>query len=293
MSAESFSRMPAELLRLARDDPHRPAPHPGEAGDDGLRELGLHVEDEPVVDDATDHLVHVVGLAVRVGKDVEQVVVHPARRVGGLAQRRGLLAVLREEREVVLDRLDALLVRGHLEVGHARLAAVDARAAELLLRHVLAGDGLHEMRSRERHRPTPLHHRHEVGQARDVGGAGRAGSHQRRDLGDHPAHHDLLPEEEARAREQRAHRLLDPRARGVEQPHERDPLRQRELPQPRHLQLPGHAHRAGHDREVVRADGHHPPLDLPVSRHHAVGRRLLALHRALREVRAGRGCRAR
>ncbi len=60
---------PAELLRLARDDADRTPAHPREAGDDRLRELRLNVEVEAVVDDPADHLVHVVGLAVRVRHD--------------------------------------------------------------------------------------------------------------------------------------------------------------------------------------------------------------------------------
>ena len=88
---------------------------------------------------------------------------------------------------------------------------------------------------------------------------------------------DLLAEQVARAGEQRADRLLDARAGGVEQPDERDPLRQRELAQARDLDLAGHAHRAGHDREVVGADRDQPAVDLAVAGDDAVGRRLLAL----------------
>ena len=98
---------------------------------------------------------------------------------------------------------------------------------------------------------------------------------------------DLLAEQVARAGEQRADRLLDPRARGVEQPHERDPLGQRQLAQARDLHLAGHAHRAGHDREVVGGDGDHPPVDLAVAGDDAVGRRLLVLQPAHGVVDAG------
>ena len=182
---------------------------------------------------------------------------------------------------------DALLVVGHLEVADARLAAVHARAAELLLRDVLADRRAHEVRPGERHRAAALDHRDEVGQAGDVRGARRARAHQRRDLRDHAAHHDLLAEQVAGAGEQRADRLLDPRAGRVEQPDERDPLGQRELAQARDLDLAGHPHRAGHDREVVGADGDHAPVDAAVAGDHAVGRRVAALHRALGEVRLG------
>ena len=72
---------------------------------------------------------------------------------------------------------------------------------------------------------------------------------------------------------------------GVEQPDHRDALLQRELAQAGDLQLAGHAHRAGHHREVVGGHRHQPAVDLAVAGDHAVGGRLPALHRALREVR--------
>ena len=155
-----------------------------------LRPLRLDVEVLAVVDDPPDHLVHVVGLAVGLGQHVEQLLVargRPGRRVG--RTRRRLLAVAAAGTTGTrLIACDALLVVGDLEVADARLAAVHARAAELLLRDVLADRGAHEVRAGQRHRAAALDHRHEVGQARDVGGAGRARAHQRRDLRDDAAH---------------------------------------------------------------------------------------------------------
>ena len=87
--------------------------------------------------------------------------------------------------------------------------------------------------------------------------------------------------------------LLDSGAGRVEQPDQRDPLLQRQLPQPGHLQLAGHPHRAGHHGEVVGGDRSGPAVDVPPAGDHAVGRRVAALHRALREVGAGVDSRAR
>ena len=130
------------------------------------------------------------GLAVGLRQDVEQLLVHAVDRVGA---RRASAAAARssdgKNERYCLIALDALLVVGHLEVADARLAAVHARAAQLLLGDVLADGRLHEVRPGERHRAAALDHRHEVGQARDVGGAGRAGAQQRRDQRDHAAHH--------------------------------------------------------------------------------------------------------
>ena len=203
------------------------------------------------------------------------------------AQRRLLLAVGREEGEVGLDGLDALVVVVHLEVADPRLAAVDLGAAEVLHRDVLAGHGLGQVRARERHRALADHHRHEVREPRDVGGPGRAGAehrgHQRHDA----RHRHLLAEQVPGAGEQAARGLLDSRPGRVEQPDQRHPLLQRQLAQAAHLQLPGHPHRAGHHREVVGGDRARPAVDVAPAGDHAVGRRLAALHRALGEVRTG------
>jgi hypothetical protein len=93
-------------------------------------------------------------------------------------------------------------------------------------------------------------------------------------------------EEVARAGEHRPRRLLHTRAGGVEQPHERDALGQRELAQAADLNLTGHAHRSGHHREVVRAHRGQPAVHLAVAGDHAVGGSVHALHRALGEMRA-------
>ena len=220
------------------------------------------------------------------GQHVEQLVVHALDRVGRRAPRRRLAVVGGHVRQVLLDARDALLVVGHLEVADARLAAVHARAAELLLRDVLAHRRAHEVRAGERHRAAALDHRHEVGQPGDVGGARRARAHERRHLRDDAAHDDLLAEEVAAAGEERADGLLDPRAGAVEQPHEGQALGQRQLAQARDLDLAGHPHRAGHDREVVGGDRDQPAVDLAVAGDDAVGRRLLALQRAHRVVDA-------
>ena len=107
------------------------------------------------------------------------------------------------------------------------------------------------------------------------------GPEQRRDLGDHAAHDHLLAEQVARAGEHRAGGLLHARAGGVEQPHERDALGQRQLAQARDLELAGHAHRAGHHGEVVCTHGREAAVHLAVAGDHAVGGRVDAVHRAL------------
>ena len=181
LSAESFSRMPASCFGWFATMPTGRPPKRAKQVMIVLRPLRLDVEVLAVVDDPLDHVVHVVRVPRRLGHDVEQLLVHAVDRVRGLADRRLLLAVGREERQVRLDRLDALAIVGDLEVADARLAAVDLGAAEVLHADVLAGDRLHEMRAGERHRALSDDHRHEVGEPRDVGGARGAGSEHARD----------------------------------------------------------------------------------------------------------------
>src|SRR5262249_16832874 len=51
------------------------------------------------------------------------------------------------------------------------------------------------------------------------------------------------------------------------------------------LELAGHSHRAGHHGEVIGGDAAVATVDVAPAGDHAVGRRLLALHRPLGEVR--------
>ena len=120
----------------------------------------------------------------------------------------------------------------HLEVADAGLAAVHARAAELLLRDVLADRRAHEVRARERHRAAPA-----TPSARSRRGPGMYavpaahGPISAATCGTTPLITTSSRNRCAGAGEQRADRLLDARAGAVEQPHDRDPLGQRQLAQ--------------------------------------------------------------
>ena len=69
-------------------------------------------------------------------------------------------------------------------VDHARLARVHVAAAEVLGRDDLAGRGLHQRRAAEEDRALLLDDHRLVRHRRDVGAAGGAGAHHRRDLRD-------------------------------------------------------------------------------------------------------------
>ena len=147
-----------------------------------------------------------------------------------------------------------------------------------MLGDVLVRHRLDERGPAERERALVRDHRHEVGEARDIRGAGGAGADHRGDLRHHAAHHDLLAEQMAARREQADHvriaiRLrIDARAGRVDQPHDRHPAAQRELADARHLGLAREPHRAALDREVVRGGGDGPAVDLAPAAHDGIGR---------------------
>src|SRR5258705_4952653 len=68
-----------------------------------------------------------------------------------------------------------------------------------------------------------------------------------------------------------ADRLLDPRARRVDEPDHGHPLAEGDLPRAVALDLGRAPHGARHDREVVGDERGRAPVDLAESRHHAIG----------------------
>ena len=232
LSAESLSRIPASCLGWLATIPTGWPPKRAKQVISVLANFGLRSNHSPSSTISRDHVVHVVGLARGVGDDLHQLLRLPLDRVSsprapaasprswGGSRRGSCLTASMHSSSSLTSRSPT-----------PGLAAVDLGAAELLHRDVLAGDGFGQVRAGERHRALAGDHRHEVGERRDVGGAGGAGPHHRRDHRDHPRHLDLLAEEVAGAGEERAGRLLDAGAGRVEQPDERHPLGERHLAQ--------------------------------------------------------------
>src|SRR5207248_5058880 len=103
----------------------------GEAGDDVLGPVRLHGEELAVVDDSLDDLAHVVGPAGRRRHDVVELLDPAVDGVAALPNRRRLLVVTREERQVAAHGRQALGVVGYFEVGDAADLRVHGRAAHL------------------------------------------------------------------------------------------------------------------------------------------------------------------
>ena len=266
-----MSRRAGELHRLVGHDADRAALDAAEADEDVGREQLLDLEELLVVEDGGDHVVHVVGLVravrdERVERPVEVGELHVGRLV---VLRRRVEVVLREVGQHRLDVLDGVLLVGGHVVGVARLGVVGARAAEVLHRDVLAGDGLDHVGSGDEHRRGLVDHHGEVGDGGGVDVAAGAVAHDQADLRDHArgvhvAAEDLAVEPEA------DHALLDPRAGALVDADDRAAGLHREVHDLGDLLAVDLAQRAAEDREVLAEDAHHAAVDLAVAGHHAV-----------------------
>ena len=205
--------MPAELLGLVGDDPGGPPAEAREAGDDRLGPLALHVEDLAVVDDVVDHLVHVIRLAVGLGQHVEQLLVAALDRVGHRPYgRRGdsQFCGMNDRYCLIRSMHSSSLATSMSPTPDLRQCTREPPSSSWVTSSPTAA------RTRwgpaKSHRAAALDHRHEVGETRDVGGAGGARPEQRRDLRDHAAHDHLLAEQVTRSR-RTSHRPPPARAR--------------------------------------------------------------------------------
>ena len=208
---------PGERLRLVPDDPDRVTSEPGEAADDVLGVALLDLQELTVVDDLRDHLLDVVGLrrAVRdEGVELGRLAVGRIRRSG---VHRRLEVVLGQEREQVARVLEHRLLVGRGEMRDAGLLGVRRRAAELLLRHLLARHRLHDVGAGDEHVRAALGHQDEVGDRRRVDGAAGARPEHERELRHDPGGLDVPPED-LRVAGERDDALLDPRSARVVDP---------------------------------------------------------------------------
>ena len=101
-------------------------------------------------------------------------------------------------------------------------------AAELLEGDLLAGDGLHDVGSRDEHVARLVHHEDEVRHRRRVHGAAGARTEDDADLRDDAGREDIAVEDAAVA-VKRHDALLDARATRVVETDDRHPDRKREI----------------------------------------------------------------
>jgi hypothetical protein len=132
---------PGEVGRLVGDHADAAPAEPGEADHQVPRVGGVDLEEPAVVDHPADQLLDVVGL-VRVGRDqlVERLVLAVGRVVAG-HRRRVVDVVRRQVGEQLADGARQAASLGRVKCADAALRGVGRGAAQLLLRHLLVGDG--------------------------------------------------------------------------------------------------------------------------------------------------------
>ena len=243
-------------IRLVGDHADRPAVDAGESDDGGRGEQLVHLHEFAVVDDAADHVEHVIRLAVvvrhDVGKAFRGLAVRASRRIG--VHRRLGVAVRRQvgkHRARVVDRVGLVLAE---VVRHAGFRAVHESAAEVVHADRLTGGRLDDVRAGDEHVGVLLGHDDQVGQRRAVHGAAGARTQNQRDLRDEAAGVAGLAEDVAVLR-QRGDAFLDAGAAGVDDRDDRHLQVQRHVHQVANLLTFGTTQRASPDGEVLRVDG--------------------------------------
>ena len=191
-----------ELGRLVGDDADAAAVDAAEPDDDVHGALGLHLEELVVVEQAADHLVHVVGLVGRVRDQRvefeilrgERLLDRPLDRVGRGVAGRLAAVVAGQVGQHLLDPVEGVLLAGGDVVRHAGFHHVGVGAAEVLHGDVLAGDGLDDVRAGDEHLAGLIDHDDEIGERGGVHVATGCGTHDQRDLRDHAGGGDVALE---------------------------------------------------------------------------------------------------
>ena len=192
----------------------------------------------------------------------------PGRRRRRIARRIGVV-VGRQVAQQVADVVERVLLAGGDVVRQTRLRHMGVRAAELLHRHLLAGDRLDDVRAGDEHLAGLVDHDDEVGQRGGVDVAARRGAHDQRDLRDDAGRLDVVVEDVA-VQAQRDDALLDARARAVVDADERAAGLDGQLLHLDDLLAVHLAEAAAEHRRVLAEDAHVAAVDGAVTGDHTV-----------------------
>jgi hypothetical protein len=159
------------MLKQSQVRTNRAALDAAEPDDDVGRIAGLHLEELVIVEDAGDHLVHVVGLVRRIRDQrveldvlVGEVVLDATCRHRHRVARRVCVIVARKVAQQLANVVEGVLLARCDVVRCAGLGHVCVRATQLLHRDVLAGDGLDHVGAGDEHLAGLIDHDDEVGQ---------------------------------------------------------------------------------------------------------------------------------
>ena len=263
--------------RLVGHDPHGAALDAAEARHDVGREPGLDLKEVALVQHLEDEFLDVVGLVGVLGHQrVEGSVLALGIVEGGyLGSARLVVGGQEVEQAPHLQERLHVVVPG--AVCHRRPRRVDARAAQVLGRDGLVGDGLHDLGAGHEHVARVPHHEDEVRHGGRIHVAARAGTHDDRDLRNH-ARRDRVAAEHLAVAPQRRHALLDAGAAGIEQADDGRPHPERHVLDLGDLARVGLAERAAEHGEVLGEDEDGAAVHRAPARHHAVARHLAVRH---------------
>ena len=151
-------------LGLVGDDADCLDVETGETDDEVLRIVTLYFEEFAVVDYSADYFIHVIGTCSRVRDDFVERIFESVDRVVTFNQRGFFKVVLRYVAEEFADDAQTVFTVFCSEMSHAALRRMNLSAAKCVLRHILAGNGLDNLRTGQEHIGYAFGHDGEVGQ---------------------------------------------------------------------------------------------------------------------------------
>ncbi len=258
------------------------------ADDDVPRVVRLDLEEISAVQHLLDHLEHVVGLVAFGGNDCLEV----RRLTLGVIVRFlvgwRLEVVGGDKAQQVLDLPVHLVLVLGAEVGNAAPGGMRLGSAQLLQRHVLAGNGADHVRSGDKHLADVFDHENEVRHRRRVHGPTGAGSGDDRDLRHHARRADVTKENLA-VPGKALNALLDASACGVVDANDRAAVALGKVHHLDHLLGVSLAKRSAEDGEILGEDGNLAALDGAEAGHDAVTVWVRAIHAELGRAMLDKG----
>ena len=258
----------------------------GPAADRLLIEQPLELEEVRAVDQARDHFARVVRLLVRRRHDAAQLVDVVARLFERLrrAGRQSVVPVPPGD-DLARHAQSIGIVLGH-PFGNARHGGVHLCTAQFLVRRDLAGCGLEQRRSGQKHLGLVAHHDDVVAEAGKIGAAGRRRAVHDGDLRDPARRHACLVGEAAAARHEDLGLVEQVGAARLDEVHDRQLVLHDDLLHPLALALAGGGDRAALDRGIRRRDDAAHAFDIADARDRAAARAravLVVVHAIARE----------
>src|SRR5664279_1684971 len=229
----------------------------------------MDLEELTVVDDARDHVAHVVWFAIVGGDDVEQLHAFTLGIVGAVECRWQLLIVCGKEGEQVADIGQGALLGIADEGGDAGARSVGGGSAEFLLGHHFAGHGTNDIRPGNEHVGGVLDHEDIVGERRGVDSSAGTGSLDDADLRDDSGRANRAAKDPTESSE-RGYPLLNPGTSAIVEAYYRCAHRFGQIHHAVNLRCEGFAECATEDAGVMREDEDRPAVYCAPPRDHAV-----------------------